>query len=411
MKALIVGDADLRGTIASVRALARAGWTVGIGSARRGHATASRFCSAWHFVPLLGRSKEQFVHAINEAATEGGYDLAFGGGDAEVLALSTVENDLHLNIPYAGHDSVCRAMDKVELYRAAEHVGLNTPRTVVATEEAIAQVTDRVIVKPRLHWSPGQWASRSRLEAVVVHTAEEAERSVRRITDAGGTALLQEFVDGRLIAYVALMSKTSDVVAGFMQAATAMWPLQAGIFARAVTVASSEKLTTQISQLLAELGWFGITQLQFIQPPNGHPYLIDFNGRFYMSLSLPVEAGLNLPAMWASLAMDGHPSSEPLSLQAGLRYQWLELDLRRALVERRGGIMNDLVDTLSFARRATHTMCTRDDPGPAFDYLVRLCVRAIQRRKTERQKCSLGPPQNSHTNLESVRPTLRDRGA
>jgi predicted ATP-grasp superfamily ATP-dependent carboligase len=411
MNALIVGDADLRGTIASVRALARAGWTVGIGSPRRGHATASRFCSAWHFVPLLGRSKEQFAHAINVAAIEGGYDLVFGGGDAEVLALSTVRNELLLSVPYAGHDSIWGAMDKMQLYRAAERIGLNTPRTVLATKEAIAQVTDRVIVKPRLHWSPAQWTSRSRLEAAVVHTADEAERSVGRITDAGGTALLQEFVDGQLMAYVVLTSKTSDVVAGFMQAATAKWPLQAGIFTRGVTVAPSEKLTTQVSQLLGELGWFGMTQLQFIRSANGDPYLIDFNGRFYMSLSLPVEAGLNLPAMWAALAMNRKPSSGCTSLQVGLRYQWLELDLRRALVERRGGVMKDLVDTLSFARRATHTMCTRDDLGPAIDYLFRLCLRASQRRRTEGQARGGSMPELSDTSLEEVRSGLRDRGA
>jgi predicted ATP-grasp superfamily ATP-dependent carboligase len=408
MKALIVGDADLRGTIASVRALARGGWSVGIGSPRRGHATASRFCSAWHFVPLLGPSKEHFAQAINEAAPEGGYDLAFGGGDAEVLALSEVRNDLHLNIPYANHDSVRRAMDKVELYRAAEHVGIKTPHTAVATEEAIAQVRDRVIVKPRLHWSPGHWASPSRLEATVVHTAHEAERQVQRLTNAGGTALLQEFVEGQLMAYVALTSKTSDVVAGFMQAATAKWPLQAGIFTRGVTVAPSEKLTMQVSQLLAELGWFGMTQLQFIQPANGDPYLIDFNGRFYMSLSLPVEAGLNLPVMWASLATSTQPLSRPPSLEIGLEYQWLELDLRRALVERRGGMMKDLVDTLSFARRATHTMCTRDDLGPAIDYLFRLCVRASHRRKSGGRNGGVDNSENFDATLEAVR---RTRGA
>jgi predicted ATP-grasp superfamily ATP-dependent carboligase len=411
MKALIVGSADLRGTIAAIRALARAGWTVGIGSPRRGHATASRFCSAWHPVPLLGRSREQFVHAINAAVADGDYDLAFGGGDAEVLALSAVRNDLHLNIPYADDDSVRRAMDKVDLYRAAEHIGIKMPHTAVATEEAIAQVRDRVIVKPRLHWSPGHWASPSRLEAAVVRTAHEAERQVRRITDAGGTALLQEFVEGQLMAYVALTSKTSNVVAGFMQAATAKWPLQAGIFARAVTVAASKNLAAQISQLLGELGWFGITQLQFIQPANGDPYLIDFNGRFYMSLSLPVEAGLNLPAMWASLALNREPSSQVASLQVGLQYQWLELDLRRALVERRGGIMRDVLDTLSFARRATHTMCTRDDPGPAMDYVRRLCVRAGRLRKTEGQKCGGSMSRDSNASLEAVRPTLPDRGA
>ncbi|MDQ4029028.1 MAG: hypothetical protein M3214_13415, partial [Actinomycetota bacterium] len=164
----------------------------------------------------------------------------------------------------------------------------------------------------------------------------------------------------------------------------------------------------QISQLLGELGWFGITQLQFIQPANGDPYLIDFNGRFYMSLSLPVEAGLNLPAMWASLASNRQPLSRPASLEFGLEYQWLELDLRRALVERRGGIMKDVVDTLSFARRATHTMCTRNDPGPALDYLFRLCVRASHRSKSGGRNGRGGFSENSEATQEAVRPT---RGA
>jgi predicted ATP-grasp superfamily ATP-dependent carboligase len=343
-------------------------------------------------MPLLGRSKERFVRAINHAAAVGHYDIAFGGGDAEVLALSALRSDLHLDIPYARHDSVCRAMDKMELYRAADRVGFNTPRTVVATEEAISRVTDRVVVKPRLHWSPEHWASPPRLETAVVGTPEEAERCVRRITGAGGTALLQEFVDGRLMAYVALTSKKSDLVAGFAQEAPTKWPLEAGISSRAVTVTPSDQLTSQVSQLLVELGWFGITQLQFIRPRKGDPYLIDFNGRSYTSLALPVEAGLNLPAMWASLAVNGRSSFPAASLPAGLRYQWLELDLRRALVERRGGIVKDLVDTLSFARGATHTMSVRDDLRPTVHYLRRLVVRASHRHTKEERKYMITSP-------------------
>jgi hypothetical protein len=115
--------------------------------------------------------------------------------------------------------------------------------------------------------------------------------------------------------------------------------------------------------------------------------------------------------MWASLALNREPSSQVASLRVGLQYQWLELDLRRALVERRGGIMRDVLDTLSFARRATHTMCTRDDPGPAMDYLLRLCVRAGRLRKTEGQKCGGSMSRDSNASLEAVRPTLPDRGA
>jgi hypothetical protein len=66
---------------------------------------------------------------------------------------------------------------------------------------------------------------------------------------------------------------------------------------------------------------------------------------------------------------------------------------------------------LSFARRAKHTMCTKDDPGPAIDYLFRLCVRASQRRKMEAQKFPGGMSETSNTGRKEVRPGLRDRHA
>jgi hypothetical protein len=56
-------------------------------------------------------------------------------------------------------------------------------------------------------------------------------------------------------------------------------------------------------------------------------------------------------------------------------------------------------------------MCTRDDPGPAMDYVRRLCVRAGRLRKTEGQKCGGSMSRDSNASLEAVRPTLPDRGA
>jgi predicted ATP-grasp superfamily ATP-dependent carboligase len=389
MKVLIIGDADARGTVAAVRGLGRAGWKVGVGSPRRGHATASRYCAAWHPVSFPGRSIEDFVGAINRAAATAGYELVFGGGDAEVLALSAARSYLHLNVPYADDDAICRAVDKWRLYEAAERAGIRTPRTVIATEQAIAQVAGKVVVKPRLHWSPSRWTAASRLEAAVVSTPDDARRHVRRINDGGGTALLQDFVEGNLMAYVALTSKTGLVIDGFVQASEGTWPPERGLFTRAVTTEVSTGLAEQVERLLADLRWFGITQVQFIQPSNGDPYLIDFNGRYYVSLSLPVEAGLNLPAMWACLATEREVSTRCDSLPAGVRYQWLELDLRRAFVERKGGAIRDLVDTLSASRGAIHTMWRRDDLAPGIDYLIRSCVRVVHRRSDSSSAISL----------------------
>jgi hypothetical protein len=59
-----------------------------------------------------------------------------------------------------------------------------------------------------------------------------------------------------------------------------------------------------------------------------------------------------------------------------VRYQWLEGDLRRAAVERRGGLLLDLAGTLRFAAGAVHSTLSLRDPAPA---LARIRAMAAAR--------------------------------
>jgi len=78
MRALIVEDGWQRGSLAATRALARAGWTVGIGAPRQGFAAASRFADAWHEVPPPEEDEGAFVAAVRAAVDVGGYERATG---------------------------------------------------------------------------------------------------------------------------------------------------------------------------------------------------------------------------------------------------------------------------------------------------------------------------------------------
>jgi predicted ATP-grasp superfamily ATP-dependent carboligase len=377
MRALIVGSEHARGTLAALRALAQAEWIVGVGSAqRRGLSSRSRRVYRWHEIPPPEEDAKAFVKATNAAIVEGGYEIVFGSGDAELVALSAARDSLRAIFPYAPHEQVMTALDKKLLSEAAESAGFAVPVAIEATDGAVAGVRLPVIVKCRLHWSPGQ-DSPGRIEAALARTEQEAEELVEAALSLGGKPLLQEVVEGNLLAYTAVAGEDSKVIADVQQRADHLWPPGNGVSVRAITERVDETMREKAGALLSSLGWFGIAQLQFIAPREGEPRLIDLNGRFYGSLSLATAAGPNLPAAWANIATERPVDIE--EARTGVRYQWFAGDVRRALVERRGGLQEDLLSCISYARGAAHSVWSVRDPGPAVSYARMLSSRALRK--------------------------------
>ena len=143
-----------------------------------------------------------------------------------------------------------------------------------------------------------------------------------------------------------------------------VWPAGAGYSCRAVTLPIDPELERKLLAIAFRCGWWGMAQFQMLVPADGRPRVIDFNGRIYASLESSRAAGLNLPVTWADLAL-GRPTSPRVEGAPDVRYQWLEGDLRRALRERRGGLVADVADCIRAAPKAHHAVWRRDDPVPA----------------------------------------------
>ena len=159
MRALIVEDGFQRGSLAACRALGRAGWQVGIGAPRKGFASASRYASAWHKVPPPEEDEAGFVAGVRRAVEAGGYELVFGAGDGEVLALSAARDELGAIFPYGPHEDVVRAFDKVGLAEAAQRVGLAVPPSAQSEE---APVVVSLARRPSTRPTAGLYASARR---------------------------------------------------------------------------------------------------------------------------------------------------------------------------------------------------------------------------------------------------------
>lgn len=378
MRALIVEDGLQRSALAVTRALARAGWFVGNASPVRGFSAWSRYSSTWHPTARPAEDLDAFTHSVQEAISTHGYEVLFGAGDAEIVALSLQRDHFAAIVPYPEQRVLLNALDKLALARAASAAHFASPRTTPADRSALARVDGPVIVKSRLHWLPGQTGSSGHVDAVRAATRSEAVTGARAIELAGGEPILQESIEGSLLAYSALVDGSGRTVAEVQQIADRTWPPGAGVSARAITLPVDPSISKRVSILCGELGWRGLAEIQFILPPGGEPHLIDLNGRFYGSVELAIAAGVDFPVLWGALALGRNIPSTYVG-KPGVRYQWLEGDLRRALRERRGGLGRDLFDCLVTASRSHHSVWSLKDPSPALRHASRLLGRRVRK--------------------------------
>ncbi len=355
-----------RGALAAVRALDVAGWRVGVGTPDGGGMVgASRACRATHVVPRPRGDGRDFAGAVAEAVRTGGYDVVFGGGDDWMAALSHLRADIPAVVAHPAPDVVDRALDKAGLVERARAVGLAAPRTVEATPEALEAWQGPVVVKCRSHWRPGQ-RKLLRVEARWFASAHDpaARERLDLIRDSGLEAVLQEPVDGGLGALIGLVHG-GRLTGRLQQRARSLWPTPSGVSASAVTVPVDADLAARAERLLVDLGWTGLVELQFLTGPDGVPHLIDLNGRFYGSMALTDAARPGLADAWGRQVLGLDVPDLP-DAPAGVRFSWGAGDLRRASVERRGGLVSDVARTLAWSATAQRSVWSLRDPGPTW---------------------------------------------
>jgi len=377
MRALVVEYGFNRGALAGVRALAAGGWEVGVAGSPDERVTASsRAVTRTYEVPS-SEDEDAFVTAVASAVREGGYEVVFPVDDGQLLALSRRRDEVGAVIPYAPHVDVVRALDKVELARAARAVGLTTPAELDADEAALACRSKQVVIKAGSYAMVHENGVGRRIETELVSGAAAGDR-LRVIRAAGAEPLIQELVEGRLMAVVAMIDRDGRILVMMQQESERIWPARAGVSARARTVPVDAELGARVGDLLRELRWFGMVELQFVRPAGGAPHIIDFNGRFYGSLSLAVAAGVNLPQAWALLAT-GRPAGGLDLLLSGVRYQWLAGDLRWSLSQGGSAAALDSLAALRYGFGAVHGVGDLRDPGPLVSATA-LKLRAVKKR-------------------------------
>jgi predicted ATP-grasp superfamily ATP-dependent carboligase len=363
MRALIVDSGKGRAALAASRALDRGGWHVGMaGPSRAGLPMLSRSVDARHVIPPRTAGESAFLEGVRRAVVAGGYEIVFGCGDGEILSLSRARETIDASVPHAPHEVLVRVHDKIALAEAAERSGIAAPPSASSAREARERWGEGpAVVKERLH-APPAGGGRGHFATLAFPDVRAAGERVSELQAAGAEPVVQPLLEGELMAFSSVVGADGEMLARIQQVAERTYPLEAGLSARARTIEIDESLAARIVELLRDLGWFGVSELQFIVPPDGPPVLLDFNGRFYGSLALGLAAGINLPDTWARIAT-GRTPREAGDARPGVRYQWLEGDLRAAR-EHRHGARREVLACLQYRKRRSAGIWSATDPLP-----------------------------------------------
>jgi predicted ATP-grasp superfamily ATP-dependent carboligase len=368
VRALLIDEGRDRASLVGARALAADGWTVGCAAGVRSLASRSRACDAFHLLTPLASDPERFCADVAAAMSDGDYEIVFPTWEAATSALSAYRSHLPGCFPFPEHDVLMRCFDKSRLAEAAQACGIASPLTAPATPEAIAGWSYPALVKPASH-------AEGFYRATLVHDAQSARDYAQAIATAGGRPLIQERIEGSLVAIAFVADRQSQLLTVSQQRAELTWPRGVGVTARGVTEPPDRALIEKVSALVAHLRWWGLAQVQFLRGADGIARVIDFNGRYYGSMALAINAGVNHPAAWARTALE-MPVPQ-MSQRDGIRYQWLTRDLRASVMS---GHPTQIARALACAPRSAHSLYVPSEPMLAPRFLASQLRRSLARR-------------------------------
>jgi predicted ATP-grasp superfamily ATP-dependent carboligase len=173
-----------------------------------------------------------------------------------------------------------------------------------------------------------------------------------------GPVVVQPFLFGSISSFNGVV-KGGRWIAAVHQRYERLWPPGCGASSAAVTIPPDASLEEKLLQLV--VGHEGIVEVEFA---DGH--VIDVNPRAYGSLPLAVKAGANLAAVWCAAARDEQPLGQPVRATPGVRYRWLDADVRSITAQVRSRDMSipNALRALRPRSGSAHSIEDWRDPAP-----------------------------------------------
>jgi predicted ATP-grasp superfamily ATP-dependent carboligase len=319
---------------------------------------------------------------VSELVQRWAVDVLLPISDESLLAvLASRERFAAVSIPFADLGVFTRAADKAEVTRLAEAVGIAVPEQVLlrTSTDIVGSPLDEMayplVVKPArsVVGAPG---ARLKVGVRYARDPDELTKVLRSLPAEAFPVLLQRRVVGPGIGAFFLIWNGA-VLARFAHRRIREKPPTGGVSVCCESIAPDPSVFDRAERLLAALGWSGPAMVEFKQERStGRFYLMEINGRFWGSLQLAIDAGMDFPVRLVAAALGEHVIPEGYRTGVRMRWWWGEVDHLVAqllrplgLDGRRGGLAvrwRAIRDFLMPGLGVRNEVLRFDDPLPAF---------------------------------------------
>ncbi len=391
-RTVVVTDGDQRAALAVVRSLGASGYRC-IVATHTGPslAGASRYVARECNVPSPLEAPDAMASAIGALVRAESATLLVPIAEPSLLALLPHRNALDpCVIPFPDLDVFRAISDKQMLLAAAPDVGIAVPeqRVITAANDPVDvdALAFPVVIKPSR--SVGEAAgARAKLSVSYAGSAAELEEKLAALPAAAFPVLLQQRIVGSGIGIFVLIWN-GELRAAFAHRRLTEKPPSGGVSVYRESAPMDADLLSRSLALLERFRWSGVAMVEYKRDANsGRPYLMEVNGRFWGSLQLAIDAGVDFPRLLAMAALN-EPAAPVTTYRFGVRsrWSWGHVDHLIARVRKRGApappgspgpwrVFSDLV--LGAFRPGDYDEVFRvSDPGPFWRESLRWIRRA-----------------------------------
>ena len=337
---ILVLDGHTNQALACVRSLGQAGYAVLVASHQPvAVGKWSRHCRA----PF--RLKDQTVEAFNsmrEWAKRQGVQIVLPLTERSCVLCNAERSaweSAGMTIGCGADEMLQQAFDKAQTLARAANCGVSIPRTHFpkSLEECLSAADDvglPCVIKPR--WS-NAWNGATfspTLSPTYIDKRDHLLKAIEARRQNSDWPLIQEFVPGQGKGVFALCDR-GRVVAWFAhERLRDTRPTGSGSSLRR-SIKLEGRLREPAEALLSEMNWHGPAMVEFRDDGVNPPCLMEVNGRFWGSLQLGVDAGIDFPRLWTAI-LKGERVKPVMNYLENVTLRWLWGDAKRFMHILRG---------------------------------------------------------------------------
>ena len=341
MKVLIT-DGNERAALAVTRALGREKVEVIVGAeSQRSLAGSSRYCRQTIIYPSPYREPERFIATLMEAVRNHRVDALIPLSDIAMHVLGPEKDQFerYTHFPAPSARAFQEISDKYRLMQQAVAQGVAIPDTIFVPDGRVEGIVQRivdfpVVVKPgcSLVKDDNCWTKTS---VCYAESPDELLRLYRDKSYLRQPSLIQRRVIGEGQGLFVLMQEGTPL-GMFAHRRVRERPPSGGVSVLRESIALPKSMVEATLKLLQPVKWHGVAMVEFkVDGATQRPLLIEINGRFWGSLQLAIDAGVNFPLHLLGMAIGACATIPENAYRVGVKSRWLLGDLDHLLMRMR----------------------------------------------------------------------------